>query len=259
MRLRNLEALKRKNEKKKNFNLLNLKKTPQLLKNTNSQKQLQLTPRGEYVLCAVAEIETKTASGVMLPTTAQRVPTSGDVVALGDGLCAFGGDFAATQRQFELKTGDTVLYSKFGLGCTDVTLDGKPHILLRESDVIGTMPRSGASAGDIPELKPLGDRVLLRVEPAADVTAGGVVLPDSAKEKPIVGVVVAAGPGKRAGDRGGPKGVDKEAKDTNERQKPRVKVGDRVLYFKWAGDQMETPAGEQFVVLHESDILCKQG
>ena len=74
-----------------------------------------------------------------------------------------------------------------------------------------------------------------------------------------MGVVVAAGPGKRAGDRGGPKGADKDAKDPNERRAPKVKVGDRVLYFKWAGDQMETPEGEQYVVLHESDILCKQG
>ena len=219
---------------------------------------IQLTPRGEYVLCAVAEIETKTTSGVMLPTSAQRVPTSGDVVALGDGIGA-AGEFGSTPRQFELKPGDTVLYSKFGLGCTDVTVGGQPHILLRESDVIGTMPRSNATAGDVPELKPLGDRVLLKVQPAADVTAGGVVLPDSAKEKPIVGVVVAAGPGKRAGDRGGPKGADKDAKDPNERRAPKVKVGDRVLYFKWAGDQMETPEGEQYVVLHESDILCKQG
>lgn len=218
----------------------------------------QLTPRGEYVLCAVAEIETKTTSGVMLPTSAQRVPTSGDVVALGDGLGA-AGEFGSTPRQFELKKGDTVLYSKFGLGCTDVTLEGKPHILLRESDVIGTMPRSGATASDVPKLKPLGDRVLLKVQPAADVTAGGVVLPDSAKEKPIVGVVVAVGPGKRAGDRGGPKGADKNAADPNERKPLKVSEGDHVLYFKWAGDQMETPEGEQYVVLHESDILCKQG
>ena len=173
----------------------------------------QLSPRGEYVLCEVAEVETKTTSGVMLPTSAQRVPTSGDVVALGDGVGAFGssGEWSTVRRDFELKPGDTVLYSKFGLGCTDLTLGGKPHILLRESDVIGTMPRSGATAADVPQLRPLGDRVLLKVQPAADVTAGGVVLPDSAKEKPIVGEVVAVGPGKRAGDRGGPRGVDRGA------------------------------------------------
>jgi chaperonin GroES len=82
------------------------------------------------------------------------------------------------------------------------------------------------------------------VTPAAGVTAGGVVLPDSAKEKPVAGVVVRTGPGKR----------DEE---TGERVAPKVKEGDRVLYFKWAGDAMETPSGDAFVVLHESDILCK--
>lgn len=83
-----------------------------------------------------------------------------------------------------------------------------------------------------------------QVEEAASVTSGGVLLPDSAKEKPIAGTVVRTGPGK----------VDKES---NELKKPRVAEGDRVLYFKWAGDAMETPNGGQYVVLHEQDILCK--
>ena len=76
------------------------------------------------------------------------------------------------------------------------------------------------------------------------MTAGGVLLPDSAKEKPIAGTVVRVGPGK----------VDKE---TQELKKPRVAEGDRVLYFKWAGDAMDTPDGTKFVVVHEQDILCK--
>ena len=84
----------------------------------------------------------------------------------------------------------------------------------------------------------------MQVEEAAEVTAGGVMLPDSAKEKPIAGTVVRTGPGK----------VDKE---TAELKAPRVKEGDRVLYFKWAGDAMQTPSGTQYVVLHEQDILCK--
>lgn len=83
-----------------------------------------------------------------------------------------------------------------------------------------------------------------QVEEAADITAGGVLLPDSAKEKPIAGTVVRTGAGK----------VDGE---TNELKAPRVKEGDRVLYFKWAGDGMSTPDGTQYVVLHEQDILCK--
>lgn len=176
----------------------------------------------------------------MLPVSAQRMPTSGDVVSLGDGRIP-GCD---TPRPLELSVGDTILYSKFGLGCTDLKLGGETHILLRASDVIGTMPRTGARAEDVPELKPLGDRVLLRVQESASVTAGGVVLPESAKERPMAGEVVRTGPGK----------WDDEA---GERTPPKVAPGDRVLYFKYAGDALETPSGEKFVVLHESDILCK--
>jgi chaperonin GroES len=176
----------------------------------------------------------------MLPVSAQRLPTSGDVVSVGDGRVP-GSD---TPRPLELAAGDTILYSKFGLGCTDLKLGGEIHILLRASDVIGAMPRPGARAEDIPDLRPLGDRVLLRVQEAASVTAGGVVLPDSAKERPMAGEVVRTGPGKWDEDAG-------------ERVAPKVQAGDRVLYFKYAGDAMETPTGEKFVVLHESDILCK--
>jgi chaperonin GroES len=78
-----------------------------------------------------------------------------------------------------------VLYSKFGFMYQDVKLGDDEYILIREDDVIGIMPRANALADDIPELQPMGDRVLVRVEDAADVTIGGVVLPDSAKERPL--------------------------------------------------------------------------
>ena len=207
-----------------------------------STPSTQLTPRGEYILAAVADTETATTAGVLLPTTAQRAPTSGDVVAVGSGAPPKNNP-AGPPSPPDLKPGDTILYSKFGLGATDLLLGGKPHILIREVDVIGTMPRSAATAADIPQLKPCSDRVLLKVTPAAGITAGGVVLPDSAKEKPVAGVVVRTGPGKRG--------------DDGERITPKVKEGDRVLYFKWAGDAMETPSGDAFVVVHENDILCK--
>ena len=85
--------------------------------------------------------------------------------------------------------------------------------------------------------------VAVQVQESADVSVGGIMLPDSAKEKPIAGRVVRVGPGKREKD--------------GSRKEPKVKEGDSVLYFKWAGDQMETPSGEHFVVVHESDILCR--
>ena len=136
---------------------------------------------------AVPAVHMPTGTTPARPST----PSSGDVVAVGDGRLP-----DDKTHEFELKPGDTVVYSKFGLGCTDMEVGGVPHILLRESDVIGTMPRSGAVAADVPELKPLGDRVLLRVQESASVTAGGVVLPETARERPIAGVVVRTGPGK---------------------------------------------------------------
>jgi chaperonin GroES len=85
------------------------------------------------------------------------------VVAVGDAKLKGG-----KARPFTLKPGDTILYSKFGIGVTEVEVQGELHILLREDDVIGVLPRSGASAGDVPELRPVGDRVLIKVRASGD-------------------------------------------------------------------------------------------
>lgn len=202
-----------------------------------SSRESQVMPKGDLVLVKVAEVEDKTTGGILLPSAAQKRPTSGDVIALGDGKVA------NKTHEFMLKAGETVLYSKFGFGSTDLSLGGEDHVLMREDDIIGVMPRSNATAEDIPELKPIGDRVLVKVNEQEKVSLGGVLLPDSAKERPMSGTVVRCGPGKLGGD--------------GNRTPPKVKEGDAVIYFKYAGDAMETPSGEKYVVLHESDILCK--
>ncbi len=86
------------------------------------------------------------------------------------------------------------------------------------------------------KLKPLFDRVLVQVAEVKAATKGGVLLPESAKEKPAVGTVVAAGPGKK----------DEEMK---------LSVGDKVVYFKYAGDKMVDDKGVEYVVLHQNDVL----
>jgi chaperonin GroES len=191
-----------------------------------------VTPRGRKLLAKVAELEEKTTGGILLPTSSQKRPTSGDVVTLGDG------------DNFTLNVGETILYNKFGLGATDITLQGELHIIIAEDDVIGVMPRSGATADDIPELRPIGDRVLLKVNEESDVTSGGVILSAGSKEKPVSGTVMRVGGGKWDEEKGARKSVN-------------VKEGEQVVYFKYAGDTMETSSGEKFIVLHESDILCK--
>ena len=92
------------------------------------------------------------------------------------------------------------------------------------------------------ELKivPLGDKVVLRRADAVTKTAGGIVLPDSAKEKPQQGEVIAAGPG-RVLDNGKVAPMD-------------VKVGDRVYYGKYSGTEVKLN-GEELVVLRQDDVL----
>ncbi|MBW4559590.1 MAG: co-chaperone GroES [Mojavia pulchra JT2-VF2] len=90
-------------------------------------------------------------------------------------------------------------------------------------------------------VKPLGDRVFVKVSASEEKTAGGLYLPDTAKEKPQVGEVVALGPGKR--------------NDDGSRQEPELKVGDKVLYSKYAGTDVKLGT-EEYVLLSEKDILA---
>lgn len=90
-------------------------------------------------------------------------------------------------------------------------------------------------------VKPLGDRVFVKVSASEDRTAGGIFLPETAKEKPQVGEVVQVGPGKR--------------NDDGSRQELEVKAGDKVLYSKYAGTDVKLGTDE-FVLLSEKDILA---
>ncbi len=90
-------------------------------------------------------------------------------------------------------------------------------------------------------VKPLGDRVFVKVSESEEKTSGGILLPDTAKEKPQVGEVVQVGPGKR--------------NDDGSRQSPEVGVGDKVLYSKYAGTDIKL-GSDEFVLLSEKDILA---
>lgn len=90
------------------------------------------------------------------------------------------------------------------------------------------------------KLKPLGDRVVVKPAAAEEKTAGGIILPDTVKEKPVEGNVIAVGPGKIA--------------DDGKAIKMEVKVGDRVLYGKYSGTEV-TINGEEYLIMRESDIF----
>ena len=85
-------------------------------------------------------------------------------------------------------------------------------------------------------IKPLADRVLVKPAPAEEKTEGGIIIPDSAKEKPLQGEVLAVGKGTK----------DEEMV---------VAVGDRVLYGKYAGTELEWE-GEKYLIMRQSDILA---
>jgi chaperonin GroES len=94
------------------------------------------------------------------------------------------------------------------------------------------------------KLQPLADRVIVQPIEKEEVTRGGIVLPDTAKEKPQEGKVLAVGPGRLTED--------------GKRIAMEVKVGDVVVYTKYGGTEIKID-GEELVILRESDILAKKG
>lgn len=91
------------------------------------------------------------------------------------------------------------------------------------------------------KIKPLADRVIVKPSPVEEKTKGGIILPDTAKEKPVIGEVVAVGPGKIA--------------DDGTKIAPEVKVGDKVLYGKYSGTEV-TVEGEEYLIMREADIFA---
>lgn len=90
------------------------------------------------------------------------------------------------------------------------------------------------------KLRPLDDKVIIKQSKAEEKTAGGIFLPDSAKEKPQMGKIVAVGPGKML--------------DTGKRNKMNIKKNDEVIYPKYMGTDIEID-GDKYVILREADIL----
>ena len=91
------------------------------------------------------------------------------------------------------------------------------------------------------KIKPLSDRVVVKAEAAEEKTASGIILPDTAKEKPQMGKIVAVGPGKTS--------------DSGSNIKMTVKVGDKVLYGKYSGTEI-TFENEDYLIMKENDIFA---
>lgn len=92
--------------------------------------------------------------------------------------------------------------------------------------------------------KPLADRVVVKVLTSEEKTKGGILLPDTAKEKPQEGEIIAVGPGKIL--------------DNGQRSVPEVKVGEIVVFAKYSGTEVKYE-GEEYLIMRESDILAIKG
>ena len=90
-------------------------------------------------------------------------------------------------------------------------------------------------------VKPLSDRIVVKPEPAEEKTASGIILPDTAQEKPQIGTIMATGPGKIS--------------DTGDLVKMSLKKGDKVLYGKYSGTEIAVD-GDDVLIMREGDILA---
>jgi chaperonin GroES len=91
------------------------------------------------------------------------------------------------------------------------------------------------------KLKPIGDKIVVKAEPGEDKTKSGIVLPDTAKEKPQVGTVIAVGTGR--------------VLDSGDRVPLEVKIGDKVIFAKYGGTEIKID-NEELIILQERDILA---
>jgi chaperonin GroES len=96
----------------------------------------------------------------------------------------------------------------------------------------------------VKKLVPIGDKVVVKAEPEEEKTRGGIVLPDSAKEKPSEGTVIAVGPGR--------------VMDNGQRVPLEVKMGDKIIYSKYGGTEVKID-NEEYIILNERDILAVKG
>ncbi|KAI3746694.1 hypothetical protein L6452_09133 [Arctium lappa] len=197
---------------------------------TVAPKYTTLKPLGDRVLVKIKAAEEKTAGGILLPSTAQSKPQGGEVVAVGEGRT-----LGQKKVDVGVKTGTPVVYSKYA--GTEVEFDGSKHLLLKEDDIVGIL-----ETDDIKDLKPLNDRVLIKVVEAEQTTAGGLLLTQTTKEKPSIGTVIAVGPGP----------LDEEGN----RKELTACAGNTVLFSKYAGNDFKGSDGSDYIALRASDVMA---
>ncbi|KAJ6749236.1 10 KDA HEAT SHOCK PROTEIN [Salix purpurea] len=170
------------------------------------------------------------AATVVAPKYTSITPLGGEVVAVGEGKT-----IGKAKLDISVKTGTQVVYSKYA--GTEVEFDCSSHLILKEDDIVGIL-----ETDDIKDLKPLNDRVFIKVAEAEEKTAGGLLLTEATKEKPSIGTVIAVGPGP----------LDEEGN----RKALSVSPGNTVLYSKYAGNDFKGSDGSNYIALRASDVMA---
>lgn len=193
-------------------------------------KHTTVKPLGDRVLVKIKDAEEKTQGGILLPSTAQSKPQGGEVVAVGDGKTV-----GKNKVDISVKAGAQVVYSKYA--GTEVEFNGSKHLILKDDDIVGILETE-----EVKDLKPLNDRVLIKVAEAEEKTAGGLLLTEATKDKPSIGTVIAVGPGP----------VD----DEGNRKPLSISPGNTVLYSKYAGNDFKGKDGSDYIALRASDVMA---
>lgn len=193
-------------------------------------KYTSIKPLGDRVLVKIKTAEEKTDGGILLPTTAQTKPQGGEVVAIGEGKTV-----GKSKVDISVKTGTQIVYSKYA--GTELDFNGSKHLILKDDDIVGIL-----ETDDVKDLKPLNDRVLIKVAEAEQKTAGGLLLTEAAKEKPSIGTVIAVGPGP----------LDEEGN----RKPLSLTQGSTVMFSKYAGNDFKGKDGFDYIALRASDVMA---
>lgn len=127
------------------------------------------------------------------------------------------------------------MYSKYA--GTELDFNGSKHLILKDDDIVGIL-----ETDDVKDLKPLNDRVLIKVAEAEQKTAGGLLLTEAAKEKPSIGTVIAVGPGP----------LDEEGN----RKPLSLTQGSTVMFSKYAGNDFKGKDGFDYIALRASDVMA---
>jgi chaperonin GroES len=183
-------------------------------------------PLNDRVLIRRLGAEEESAGGVIIPDTAKEKPMEGEVIATGPGTRNELGQIV----ELDVREGDRILFGKWS--GTEVRLGGDDLLIMKESDVMGLLQAN--------RFRPLNDRVLIRRLGVEEKSAGGVIIPDTAKEKPMEGEVIATGPGAR--------------NELGQIVELDVREGDRILFGKWSGTEVRL-GGDDLLIMKESDVM----